>query len=49
MIDTPIFQREQLPEGFSATGPAIVEEAESTTVIRPNWRVEKTRFRMSDL
>ena len=32
---TPIYRRETLPAGFIFTGPAIVEEPDSTTVIYP--------------
>lgn len=35
-IDTPIYRRSDLPEGFSVSGPAIVEEYSSTTVISPD-------------
>ena len=34
-IETPIYRRETLPAGFTFTGPAIVEEPDSTTVIYP--------------
>jgi N-methylhydantoinase A len=34
-IETPIYRRETLPVGFTFTGPAIVEEPDSTTVIYP--------------
>src|SRR6266850_2110780 len=33
--DTPVYDRYQLPAGTSLTGPAIVEERESTTVLPP--------------
>jgi N-methylhydantoinase A len=32
---TPIYRREELPAGFSAPGPMIVEEVSSTTVVHP--------------
>jgi len=32
-IDTPVYRRQDLPLGFSVTGPAIVEEYSSTTVV----------------
>lgn len=38
-VETPIYNRYALPSGFEATGPAIIEEAESTTVILPGWSV----------
>jgi N-methylhydantoinase A len=34
-LQTPVYRRETLPAGFSFTGPAIVEEPDSTTVIYP--------------
>lgn len=33
---TPVFSRESLPRGFSAAGPALIEEYGSTTVVGPN-------------
>jgi N-methylhydantoinase A len=39
-LDTPVFRRTDLGRGQRLTGPAIVEERETTTVIRPNWVVE---------
>ncbi|MCA9863557.1 MAG: hydantoinase/oxoprolinase family protein, partial [Thermomicrobiales bacterium] len=35
LTDTPIYRREELPAGFSAVGPMIVEEVSSTTVVHP--------------
>jgi N-methylhydantoinase A len=35
LADTPIYRREELPAGFSASGPMIVEEVSSTTVVHP--------------
>jgi N-methylhydantoinase A len=32
-LDTPVFRRADLPVGFSVSGPAIVEEYSSTTII----------------
>jgi N-methylhydantoinase A len=40
LIDTPIYRREELPAGFAATGPLIVEEISSTTVVHPGQRLE---------
>ncbi|MFJ5536218.1 hypothetical protein [Vreelandella titanicae] len=34
--DTPIFERTALPPGFELTGPAIIEQLDSTTVVPPN-------------
>ncbi len=38
-IDTPVYQRTTLPAGAQFSGPAIVEERETTAVIRPGWDV----------
>ncbi len=35
MVEVPVLDRGSLPAGECVTGPAIVEEAESTTVISP--------------
>ena len=36
---TPVYRRESLSSSFKTNGPAIIEEAESTTVVLPNWSV----------
>ena len=36
--EAPVWEREQLPEGATLEGPAIVEEFGATTVIPPGWR-----------
>lgn len=38
-IDTPVYQRWALGAGATFDGPAIVEERETTAVIRPGWSV----------
>ena len=40
LIETPIYRRDDLPAGFAATGPLIVEEVSSTTVVHPGQRLE---------
>ena len=35
--DVPVYDRYVLERGFELEGPAIIEEAESTTVVRPGW------------
>ncbi len=35
--DTPIYQRETLPAGGTFTGPAIVTQYDTTTVLPPGW------------
>jgi N-methylhydantoinase A len=39
-LDTPVYRRLDLGVGQSLVGPAIVEERETTTVIRPGWTAE---------
>jgi len=36
---TPVYHRESLSSSFKLNGPAIIEEAESTTVVLPGWSV----------
>ncbi len=38
-VATPVYQRRALVTGFTTAGPAIVEEAESTTVVLPGWQL----------
>jgi N-methylhydantoinase A len=38
--DVPVYQRSSLGAGDTFPGPAIVEERETTVVIRPGWDVE---------
>jgi N-methylhydantoinase A/oxoprolinase/acetone carboxylase beta subunit len=38
-VDVPVFDRYALDPGFKLEGPAIVEEAESTTVAFPGWSI----------
>lgn len=35
-----VYQREQLPAGFTLTGPALITDANSTIVLEPGWRLE---------
>ncbi|MFC6730801.1 hydantoinase/oxoprolinase family protein, partial [Natronoarchaeum mannanilyticum] len=37
-VSTPIYDRAGLDPGREFDGPAIVEQAESTTVVPPDWR-----------
>jgi len=39
-LDTPVYRRADLLAGARFEGPAIVEERETTSVIRPGWSVE---------
>jgi N-methylhydantoinase A len=38
--ETLIYRRDNLPAGFTATGPLIVQEVGSTTVVHPGQRLE---------
>jgi 5-oxoprolinase (ATP-hydrolysing) len=42
-IDVRVFDRYALPEGFAASGPAIIEEREATTIVWPTdaFRVDE--------
>lgn len=39
-IDAPVYRRADLGVGARFDGPAVVEERETTSVIRPGWSVE---------
>ena len=39
-VDVPVYRRQDLGVGATFGGPAIVEERETTTVIRPGWEAE---------
>ena len=36
-VPTPIYERARLPLGAELSGPAIVEQADTTTVVPPGW------------
>jgi N-methylhydantoinase A len=36
-VPTPVYDRASLPVGASLDGPALLEERETTTVLRPGW------------
>jgi N-methylhydantoinase A len=40
LTETLIYRRDDLPAGFTAIGPLIVEEVSSTTVVHPGQRLE---------
>jgi 5-oxoprolinase (ATP-hydrolysing) len=40
--DTPVYRREELAPGQSIEGPAIIAEANATTVVEPEWRAKVT-------
>jgi N-methylhydantoinase A len=39
-VDAPVYRRSDLGAGAHFDGPAVVEERETTSVIRPGWSVE---------
>ena len=39
-VDTPVYRRSDLGRGQRLSGPVIVEERETTAVIRPGWTVD---------
>ncbi len=41
---TPVFRREALRPGDRIDGPAIIDEANATTIVEPGWRAEVTRL-----
>ena len=40
--DTPLYRREALAAGQAIDGPAIIAEANATTVVEPEWRASVT-------
>jgi N-methylhydantoinase A len=38
-IDTPVYDRAEMPTGLTIEGPVIVEEAGGTTIVPPGWTV----------
>jgi N-methylhydantoinase A len=43
-LDTPVYQRFDLPAGFMLTGPAVVEQVDSTVVIPPGTHAEVDKY-----
>ena len=43
-VDTPVYARETLTPGVCFVGPAVVEQADTTTVIEPDMRVRVDRY-----
>jgi N-methylhydantoinase A len=41
-VDTPVFDRHALAVGARVSGPALVEERETTAVLRPGWTATVT-------
>ena len=42
--DTPLFDRADIPEGWTTVGPALIVDAVSITVVEPGWGVEVDRL-----
>jgi 5-oxoprolinase (ATP-hydrolysing) len=42
--ETPLFKRDDLVSGQMVNGPAIIAEANATTVVEPGWRAEVTQL-----
>jgi N-methylhydantoinase A len=43
-VTTPVYRRDLLPSGQTLTGPAILEQLDSTTVVPPGWSVRGDRW-----
>ena len=43
-LDTNIYQRTQLPCGCTVSGPAIIEQMDSTSIIPPGWQAYNDPF-----
>jgi N-methylhydantoinase A len=43
-VDCPVYQRDELGAGAQIAGPAVVEEADSTTLVHPDWEAEVGRY-----
>jgi N-methylhydantoinase A len=43
-VDTPVYERSDLPPGFSLAGPAVVEQVDSTVVIPPGTTAEVDKY-----
>jgi N-methylhydantoinase A len=37
-VDTPVYRRDQLPVDFEISGPAIVEQTDTTSLLPPGTR-----------
>jgi 5-oxoprolinase (ATP-hydrolysing) len=42
--ETPLYRREKLGPGDQVSGPAIIAEANATTVVEPGWRATVTQL-----
>jgi N-methylhydantoinase A/oxoprolinase/acetone carboxylase beta subunit len=37
LLDAAVYDRAAMGEGFAFAGPAIVEQADTTTLVEPGW------------
>lgn len=44
-VDVPVYRREVISPGHEITGPAVIEQADSTTIIHPGDSLSVDRFR----
>jgi N-methylhydantoinase A len=44
-VDTQVFNRNDLGPGTAITGPAIIEQVDTTTVVHPGQSILVDRFR----
>ena len=43
-LGTPVYDRDDLPAGFTFEGPAIVEQFDSTVVVPPGTKAEVDQY-----
>lgn len=43
-VETPVYSRSGIGQGFSREGPAVIEQYDSTTVVYPGWDIRVDRF-----
>jgi N-methylhydantoinase A len=43
-VETPVYSRSGIGEGFSREGPAVIEQYDSTTVVYPGWDIRVDQF-----
>jgi N-methylhydantoinase A len=43
-VTAPVYDRDQLPAGCRITGPAVIEQMDTTTVVPPKARLKSGRF-----
>ncbi|MBG99633.1 MAG: hydantoin utilization protein [Solibacterales bacterium] len=43
-LDCPVYRRSDLPSGFEETGPALIEEEDSMTLVHPENRIQVNEY-----